>query len=286
MRGARWARAGDRSATARASESVVAAAAKSPRSIASEPSTSSVDAGSAGCWPCASGSASASARCESLLHGGPSDGERLGGSVVRAREVGLREGELGALAALGRGETIGLGEMLGGALRLVRASRKLAGAAPKSRADGIVGQRSAERVLRDRERVLVSEGACRVARLDECAGALRVAAAGKPLGKTSGGAVWGKRLRKRPQRDGAVTGAHRVFDRPGDVGRLGEVIGEKLRLLDRDLRYHAFDDLTDPPVKVLTVARRDRVVHELAQQRLPESVVAMARELEQAADAE
>jgi len=39
------------------------------------------------------------------------------------------------------------------------------------------------------------------------------------------------------------------------VGRLGEVIGEKLGLLDRDLGHHALDDLADPPVQILAVPR-------------------------------
>jgi len=98
-------------------------------------------------------------RGQRFLHGGPPDRERLGRSLVRPREVRLREGQLRALASLGGRQTIGFGQVLRRSLRLVRACRELAGAAPKRGADDVVRERPAERVLRDREGVLVSERA-------------------------------------------------------------------------------------------------------------------------------
>src|SRR2546423_15633191 len=63
-------------------------------------------------------------------------------------------------------------------------------------------------------------------------------------------------------------------------------MSEQLRLLHRDLGHHALNDLTDASVEILAIPRRDGVVDELAQQRLPEAVIAMARELDEAACAE
>ena len=79
--------------------------------------------------------------------------------------------------------------MLGRALRLVRARRQLPGPAAEGGPDDVVGHRSGERVLRDRERILVSERACRVARLHQSAGALRFAATGEALGELRGSAI-------------------------------------------------------------------------------------------------
>ena len=143
-------------------------------------------------------------RRERLLHGSAPDGERLGRSLVRAREIRLGEGELGAFASLRRSQAIRLGEVLGRSLRLARASRELAGAAPKCGADHVIGERTAERVLRDRERVLMAERARRIARLHECASALRLPAAGKALGEARGGAIVMERVRERVQRDSTL----------------------------------------------------------------------------------
>src|SRR5713226_4766977 len=74
---------------------------------------------------------SAIVRGERLLDGGAPDRQSLGRSLVGAREIRLREGELRTLAPFRRCEAIRLREMLGRALRLVRARSELAGAAPE-----------------------------------------------------------------------------------------------------------------------------------------------------------
>ena len=77
-------------------------------------------------------------RRERFLHRGASDVQRLGGPLVGAREERLRERELGALAPFGGREPIGLGEVLGGALRLVRPRRELACAPAQRRPEPVV----------------------------------------------------------------------------------------------------------------------------------------------------
>src|SRR6267378_5673860 len=100
--------------------------------------------------------------------------------------------------------------MLGRSLRLVRACGELTGTAPERGSHDVVGQRAAKGVLGDRERVLVSERACRIAGLHEGASALRWAASRKALGKTRGRAIVMERLGQRVQRDRAFARSHRV----------------------------------------------------------------------------
>ena len=142
---------------------------------------------------------------------------------------------------------------------------ELAGAPTERGAKEVVGHGPGERLLGDGEGVLMAERARGVARLHEGAGALRFAAPGKALGETRGGAVVMQRVRERVQRDGAVARAHCVVDRATDVRGLGEVVGEELRLLHRDLRHHALDDLTDTAVEILAIPRRDGVIDQFAQ---------------------
>src|SRR3989442_3302445 len=98
---------------------------------------------------------------ERFLLGGPRDHERFVRAIVRAREVRLRERELRPFGPGLRCESLGLGQVLRGALDRPRPRRELARAAPERAADLALGGCGGEALFRERERVALPAQAAR-----------------------------------------------------------------------------------------------------------------------------
>src|SRR5205814_980345 len=139
---------------------------------------------------------------------------------------------------------------------------------------------------RDRERVGVTERAGRLAGAEQRAGALVGATGRQPPREVRGGAELVDGILERMQRHRALAGQHRLIDRARRVYRLREMMGEELGLLYRHVGQPGLDRLRHAAVQLLTLRARDRVVHELPKERLPDPVVAVRRELDETSSRE
>ena len=92
-----------------------------------------------------------------------------------------------------------------------------------------------------------------------------------------------QRVIEAEERERSVAGKHGVVDSAGDVDGFGVVIREELGLLDRDVGHDRLDRLRELAVQILALTCRDRVVHELPQQRVPNAVVAVRGDLHEPA---